>query len=158
MARHRVLVVGVGKRGKHHATYFHANPAFEVVGLCDVNSGRAAEAAPAVGDPRTGTDPAAMAKELGPDVFCFTTPPDVRSEMVRVGVECGARLIAFEKPVALTSAEGRKVKELLSGSAAKAVVSHQHRYGKHYQAVRDVIATGRIGRVHTVYGLSLIHI
>jgi len=114
MGEYRVLVAGLGKRGKHHATHFHANTRFEVVGLCDVNSDKLAEAAAAVGDPRTGTDAAAMAKELRPDVFCFTTPPNVRSEMIRIGVECGARLIAFEKPVALTSAEGRKVKDLLS--------------------------------------------
>jgi predicted dehydrogenase len=56
--------------------------------------------------------------------------------------------------VALTSGEGLKIKELLSGSPAKVVVSHQHRYGKHYQAVKDVIASGRIGNVHTVYGIA----
>ena len=32
-----------------------------------------------------------MARELRPDVFCFTTPPDVRSAMIRIGVESGAR-------------------------------------------------------------------
>ena len=154
MGKYRVLVVGLGKRGKHHATHFHANARFEVVGLCDVNPDRLAEAAAAMGDPRTGTDAAAMAKELRPDVFCFTTPPNVRSEMIRIGVECGARLIAFEKPVALTSGEGLKIKELLSGSPAKVVVSHQHRYGKHYQAVKDVIASGKIGKVRTVYGVA----
>jgi predicted dehydrogenase len=154
MGKYRVLVAGVGKRGKHHATHFHANARFEVVGLCDVNPGKLAEAAAAAGDPRTGTDVAAMAKELRPDVFCFTTPPNVRSEMIRIGVECGARLIAFEKPVALTSGEGLKIKELLSGSSAKVVVSHQHRYGKHYQAVKDVIASGKIGKVRTVYGVA----
>ena len=36
MSKHRVLVAGMGKRGKHHATHFHANPRFEVVGLCDI--------------------------------------------------------------------------------------------------------------------------
>jgi predicted dehydrogenase len=154
MRRYRVLVVGMGKRGRHHATHFHASARFEVVGLCDVNPGKPSEAAPAVGGPRTGTDAAAMARELEPDVFCFATPPHVRSEMIRVGVECGARLIAFEKPVALTSREGLEIKELLSRSPAKVVVSHQHRYGKHYQAVKDTIAAGKIGKVRTVYGVS----
>jgi predicted dehydrogenase len=154
MGKHRVLVVGVGKRGKHHATHFHGNPGFEVVGLCDIDAARVREAASAYGSPATGTDAAAMARDLEPDVFCFCTLPHIRSEMIRIGVECGARLIAFEKPVALTSAEGRKVRELLSGSPAKVVVSHQHRYGKHYRAVKDVIAGGRIGKVHTVYGVA----
>jgi predicted dehydrogenase len=154
MGKHRVLVVGLGKRGKHHATHFHANPRFEVVGLCDVIPAQMAEFASTVGDPSTGRDAAAMARELKPDVFCFCTLPSIRSEMIRVGVECGARLIAFEKPVALSSGEGLEIKELLSRSPAKVVVSHQHRYGKHYRAVKDAIASGRIGRVHTVYGIA----
>jgi len=29
------------------------------------------------------------------------------------------------------------------------VVSHQHRYGHHYQKVKEIIASGAIGRVHT---------
>ena len=36
MTKYTVLVVGLGKRGKHHATHFNANPEFEVVGLCDM--------------------------------------------------------------------------------------------------------------------------
>jgi len=32
------------------------------------------------------------------------------------------------------------------------VVSYQHRYGEHYQKVKEIIASGAIGRVHTVYG------
>jgi predicted dehydrogenase len=154
MARYKVLVVGLGKRGKHHASHFHANASFEVVGLCDVVPAQLTGFASTVGNPLTGTDAAAMARELKPDVFCFCTLPSIRSEMIRIGIECGARLIAFEKPVALTSEEGLKVKELLSRSPARVVVSHQHRYGKHYQAVKDVIASGKIGKVHTVYGVA----
>ena len=154
MGKHRVLVVGLGKRGKHHAAHFHANANFEVVGLCDVIPAPLAGFAPTVGNPPTGTDAAAMARELKPDVFCFCTLPSIRSEMIRIGVECGARLIAFEKPVALTTGEGLEVKELLSRSPAKVVVSHQHRYGKHYQAVKEAIVGGKIGKVHTVYGVA----
>jgi predicted dehydrogenase len=154
MTQHRVVVVGLGKRGKSHAIHFHAHSSFQVVGLCDIDAARLAEAASLVGNPATGSDAAALARELKPDVFCFCTLPHIRSEMVRIGVECGARLIAFEKPVALSSEEGLKVKELLSGSPAKVVVSHQHRYGKHYQAVKDAISSGRIGKVRTVYGVA----
>ena len=36
----------------------------------------------------------------------------------------------------------------------KAVVSHQHRYGVHYQKVKEIVASGALGRVHTVYGTA----
>jgi len=44
-----VMVVGMGKRGMHHATAFNANPRFKVVGICDIDQARldAAAEAPA---------------------------------------------------------------------------------------------------------------
>jgi predicted dehydrogenase len=35
------------------------------------------------------------------------------------------------------------------------VVSHQHRYGQHYQKVSEIIQSGALGRVHTVYAHSV---
>jgi predicted dehydrogenase len=69
-------------------------------------------------------------------------------------VESGAKLIAFEKPVAMSSAEAMRIRDLLSGSGVKAVVSHQHRYGVHYRKTADNIASGALGRVHTVYATA----
>ncbi len=154
MSTYRVLVVGMGKRGKNHAAHFHANPRFKVVGICDVDPAKLDGLAAGLDNPATGDNAAEMAAALEPDVFCFCTLPHIRSEMVKIGVECGAKLIAFEKPVALTSQEGQKVKALLAGSPAKVVVSHQHRYGPHYRAVKETVAGGKIGSVHTVYGIS----
>ena len=74
--------------------------------------------------------------------------------MIEAGIESGAKLIAFEKPVALTSAEGFEIRELLARRGVKAVVSHQHRYGEHYRKVQEIIASGALGRVHTVYGTA----
>lgn len=152
-SRYRVLVVGMGKRGMHHAQAFQANSRFEVVGVCDVDSARL-EAAAA----RFGSAKSKHARELAlsvrPDVFCFCTLPNLRVEMIRVAIESGARLVAFEKPVALTSREGMEIKRLLDESGTKAVVSHQHRYGEHYRKVKEIIASGALGRVHTVYGIA----
>lgn len=151
---YKVLVVGMGKRGMHHATAFKANPKFEVAGICDIDSARLEAAAPKLGNPQKGTDAAALAKAVRPDVFCFCTLPNLRSEFIRLGIESGAKLIAFEKPVAMTSAEGITIKEMLDRSGVKAVVSHQHRYGVHYQKVKEVIDRGALGRIHTVYATA----
>jgi len=152
--RYRVVVVGMGKRGTHHATAFHANERFELVGICDIDRARLEAAAAKLGNPQMSTDAAALAKDLKPDIFCFCTLPNLRAPMIRIGLESGAKLIAFEKPIALSSAEGMEIKRMLEGSGVKAVVSHQHRYGAHYQKVKEVIASGALGRVHTVYGTA----
>ena len=112
---HAVLVVGMGKRGMHHATAFNANPRFQVAGICDIDPASASTTPRAkLGNPQTGTDAAALARALKPDVFCFCTLPNLRTPHDPGGVESGAKLIAFEKPVALTSAERFTIRDLLS--------------------------------------------
>ena len=106
MSKYSVLVVGMGKRGMHHATAFNANPKFQVTGICDIDPKRLDDAAAKLGNPQKGSDAAALAKAVKPDVFCFCTMPNVRSSVIQAGIESGARLIAMEKPVALNSVEG----------------------------------------------------
>src|SRR6476646_6949751 len=154
MNQYSVVVVGMGKRGMHHAQAFHANPRFKVAGICDIDKARLEAAAPKIGNPEISTDAAALANKIKPDLYCFCTLPHLRLDFVKIGVECGAKLIAFEKPVAMTSTEGIAIRQLLDRAGTKAVVSHQHRYGAHYKKVKEIIASGALGRVHTVYGTA----
>lgn len=151
---YRVMVVGMGKRGMHHASAFRVNKRFELVGLCDINAERLVAVAAKLGDPQTGKDALALGKAVKPDVFCFCTLPDLRVSMLQTAVATGARLIAFEKPIAMSSATGAEVKKIISANGGLAVVSHQHRYGVHYRKVKEIIAGGALGRVHTVYGTA----
>jgi predicted dehydrogenase len=153
-SKYSVVVVGLGKRGMHHATAFNANPSFRVAGICDIDPQRLEAAAAKLGNPQRGTDAAALARAIKPDVFCFCTIPHLRLPLIQAGIEGGAKLIAFEKPVALTSTELFNIRDLLKQAGVKAVVSHQHRYGRHYQKVKEIIARGALGRVHTVYGTA----
>ena len=152
--RYKVMVVGMGKRGMHHATAFQANPRFELAGICEIDPARLDTAAAKLGNPPKDTDAAVLAKAVRPDVFCFCTLPQIRKDLVRLGVKAGARLIAFEKPVAMSSKEGLKIKAILDRAKVKAVVSHQHRYGAHYKQVKAIIDQGALGRIHTVYGTA----
>ena len=152
--QYSVVVVGMGKRGKHHAAAFNANPRFKVVGICDIVQAALDAAAPTLGNPRTSTDAAALARELKPDVFCFCTLPNLRTPLLKAGIDAGAKLVAFEKPVALTSNEAFVLRDMIKKSGIKAVVSHQHRYGVHYRKIKEIAASGALGRIHTVYGTS----
>src|SRR5882672_10902363 len=122
MNQYTVVIIGMGKRGVHHATAFHANPLFKVVGICDIDKARLEAASPKIGNPKISTDAAALANELKPDLFCFCTLPHLRLEFIRIGVSCGAKLIAFEKPVAMSSSEGLQIKQELEKGGTKAVV------------------------------------
>ena len=154
MAKYKVAVVGMGKRGMHHAAAFQADGRFEVAAVCDVDAARLDAAAAKLGVAVKTTDARKLPGMVRPDVFCFCTLPNLRAEMVQVGIDCGARLIAMEKPVALTTREGMEVRRLLAQSGVKAVVSHQHRYGEHYRKVKEILCSGAAGRIHTVYGTA----
>lgn len=152
---YKVIVVGTGKRGLHHATAFRSNPRFELAGLSDRDAERLAKAAAELGNPRTSPDPEALAREVQPDVFCFCTPPSVRLDLIRAGVKSGAKLIAYEKPMALSMNEAIEIKKAVDAARIKTVVSHQHRYGGHYRKVKEIVDSGSLGRVHTVYGTAV---
>ncbi len=154
MRTYRVLVIGMGKRGLHHATFFKANPRFQLIGVASRDSGRLQGAMSKLGNVPSSSDARALALSTKPDLFCFCTPPSVRLDMLKLGIECGAKLIAFEKPVALTSIELYAMRDLVRKAGVKAVVSHQHRYGVHYRKVKEIVGSGVLGRVHTVYGTA----
>jgi predicted dehydrogenase len=147
-----VAIAGLGKRGMHHAEAFAANPRFQVVGLYNPSPARLEVAQPKFSDAIASTDLDDMLTRTRPDIFCFCTPPHVRLPMVEAGVRAGVKLIAYEKPIALSTNEALQMFRLLREARIKSVISYQHRYGEHYQKVKEIIASGAIGRVHTVYG------
>jgi len=151
---YKVAVVGMGKRGGHHAAAFAKNPRFEVVAICEPDQARLDKAPAGVSGAKKFTSAESMIKEIKPDVFCFCTPPTVRLPLIKLGIQSGAKLIAYEKPIALSMTEAIEVRKLVASAGVRTVVSHQHRYGEHYRKVKEIIASGAIGKVDTVYGTS----
>jgi predicted dehydrogenase len=145
-------VAGLGKRGLHHAAALAKNPRFQLVGLCDIDQGRLDAARQKFGVVYGHTDAARLLLDTRPDIFVFCTLPQIRLPLIRAGIDAGVKLIAYEKPIATSMNEALAMYQLLRAAGIKSVVSHQHRYGEHYKKVKEIIASGALGRVHTVYG------
>src|SRR5262245_35360517 len=139
MKTYKVIVVGLGKRGRHHAVAFQRDPRFELAAICTRDRGKLEQAAAELGGQRYGTDPLAVAREVRPEVFCLCTPPQVRLPLIEAGIAAGARLIAYEKPMALSMNEAIAIRRAVEEAGVKTVVSHQHRYGAHYQKVAEIV-------------------
>jgi len=126
-----VAVAGLGKRGTHHADAISKNPRFKLVGLCNRSQDRLDAARQKFDGVYGNTAAAQMLADTQPDVFVFCTPPQIRLPLIRVGIEAGVKLIAFEKPIATSTNEALEMVKLMRKAGVKAVVSHQHRYGLH---------------------------
>lgn len=152
--RYRVCMLGCGPRGDDHLHGFRENSErFEVVGLCDQDPERLETMASryGIGEAAAYTDAARMLAEKQPDVFCFATMPQARLPLVELGIAHGVRALAFEKPMALSLAEARAIRDACDKTGVKWLVSHQQKYGRHFRQVKAIVDRGAIGKVHTIH-------
>lgn len=149
MARLRVAQAGCGNRGtKHLAGWLGQPDRFEVVGLCELDGARMRAAVEEYGLQAAAqfTDADRMLTETAPDLFCFVTPPAVRTELVELAAAHRVRGLAFEKPMALSLDAARRIVETCRGAGIKAAVCQQHLYTSSFQRLRRALDRGGIGR------------
>jgi predicted dehydrogenase len=149
MTKHRVAQVGCGERGKIHLDGWLANPdRFEVVALCDLDEAKMAEVARERGlSAPLFTDAEAMMAEARPDVFCFSTQPDVRLPMVELAVSHEVKGLVFEKPMATSLQEAWDITHLCREHRIKAAVSHQQKYVTSFQKLKAMVDRSAVGAV-----------
>ena len=155
MKKYTAVIVGCGPRGRHHARGFLANAdRFDLVAICDMDADRLKAASDEFGISKTYTDAEGMLSAEKPDVFCFATQPTVRLPLVELGVKHNVKAIAFEKPMALSLAEAKKIHDLCGQAGVKYTVSHQQKYAKQWQKVKAAVDSGEIGDVHTIHATT----
>lgn len=155
MKKYSVALLGCGPRGRDHAEAFLKNSdRFNLLALCDKDRERLQSVSSILNISKTYTDAEEMLSSEKPDVFCFATQPQVRFELVELGVKHGVKAIAYEKPMAASLAEAQRIHDLCKDVQVKTIVSHQHKYGSHWQKVKELIDSGEIGKVHTIHATS----
>src|SRR6266446_9319708 len=154
MHRYRAVLVGCGGRGQSHALGLLANPdRFELVALCDQDDARLGVLAAKLGISRGYADAEAMLAAERPDVLCFATPPAVRLQLVELGVRHGVRAIAFEKPLALSLTEARRIVDLCARDV-RAVVCHQLKHTAHWRRVKEIVQDGGVGEIRLLHATA----
>ncbi len=152
MKKHTVAQVGCGGRGKVHLDGWLRNPErFEVIALCELDETKMKQAAAEREiSPALYTDAEKMLADTRPDVFCFSTPPDVRLSLVELAAKYSVKGLAFEKPMATSLAEAERITRLCLDHGIKAVVSHQQKYLTSLQKVKSLVDAGDIGEVYQI--------
>jgi len=154
--RHPVAIAGLGPRGLAHLKGFLQVPdRFEVVGISDLTSDRINAALAQFGEIPAFPDARAMLEATRPEVFCFCTPPAIRLPLARLAVEFGVRGLAMEKPLGVSLAEARELRDLLDGSGIRTVVCLQHKYLTQMQKLHRIVHSGALGELRTVEATCL---
>ena len=158
MAKYRVARLGFGGRGKAHAAAFfkHADR-FQVVAMCELDEEKAGAFSGQYGIDHIYSDAEEMLAKEKPEVFSFSTQPTVRLPLVELAVRQGVKAINFEKPMAISLEEGRRIEKTCREAGLKAIVSHQGRFSSRYLGVKQIVESGDLGPIYAVYGHDLGH-
>lgn len=98
----------------------------------------------------TYADAERMLAETKPDVLCFVCLPQTRLALIELGVRHGVKAIAYEKPMAANWPEAKAIHAAVTSAGVKTILSHQHKYGGHWQKAREFVAAGEVGEVREV--------
>jgi predicted dehydrogenase len=149
--RYRVGIIGHTGRGNYgHGldTVWLEVPGVEVVAVADADERGLAAAVKRTGAAKGYADYRRMLDEVKPDLVSIGPRwLDQHRDMVVAAAERGVRGIYFEKPMCRTLAEADQMIAACEKHRVKAGISHQTRYSPKLPVVRELIASGKIGRV-----------
>ncbi len=152
MKKLRGAVVGYGFiMEKGHAAGYRQRADVEIVAIADISADRRAAAAAAWPDARIYADHTALFEaEAGKlDFVDIATPPSDHAEITHAALDAGLHVLC-EKPLAATIDEARAM--LRHANRAQRVIypCHNYKHAPVIKAMRSVIDSGRIGKVHLV--------
>src|SRR6476659_6345963 len=152
MHKFRGAVVGYGFiMDKGHAAGYRQRADVDIVAIADISADRRAAAATAWPQARIYADHASLlAAEAGSlDFIDIATPPSDHAVITHAALDAGLHVLC-EKPLAATIDEARAM--LRHATRAQRVIypCHNYKHAPVIKAVRGVIDSGRIGKVHLV--------
>lgn len=140
----RFLIVGFGNIGSRHAAQIAANPATELVAVCDTDACKTMN----TGLPAY-THLQDMLAAQPADVLCVCTPNYLHEAHTIAGLSAGLHTVV-EKPMALSTAECERM--IAAADACDRIIFavKQNRYNPPVQEVKKLVASGRLGRVYMI--------
>jgi predicted dehydrogenase len=149
--RYRVAVIGHTGRGDYgHGLdkVWSDVPGTEVVAVADADPKGLAEAANRLGGAKPFADYRKMFDEVKPELVSIGPRfIDEHHDMVVAAAASGVRGIYLEKPLCRTLEEADAMVAACEKHKVKLAVAHQTRYSPKLKVVRELIASGKLGRL-----------
>lgn len=146
----RVGLIGLGRIGAFHARTLADLDAVTSLVVTDAVPGVTAAVAAAV-----GAEPADTPEKLlaaGVDGVLIAAATDAHPALLRAAVDAGLPVFC-EKPLAAGLAQARATADAVRGAPVQ--IGYPRRFDAAFLAVRDAVAAGELGRVHTVRSTTL---
>jgi myo-inositol 2-dehydrogenase/D-chiro-inositol 1-dehydrogenase len=140
----RVGVVGAGLIAGCHVRAYAKASDVDVVAVADGRLAKAEQLAATVGAKVCADLDEVLA--LDPDVISVCTPPASHADLTVRALEAG-RHVLCEKPLALSVADARRIKDAAEASDRVVMIGHVSRYEPDHRAARDLVAAGQVGEV-----------
>ena len=141
----RILLLGLGRWGANHLRILKSMPVELFVS--DVDQRRLAESG--VGQAHQRTDPKSLFSTV--DGVVVVTPAQTHFELGKELLEMG-KDVFVEKPITLTSKEGKMLTEIADRRGRILQVGHIFRFDSASLWLRDAIADRQFGRLKTLRG------
>jgi predicted dehydrogenase len=144
----RVVVLGLGRRGREWVGILRGTPGFELAGAVEPHAEvrRAATAALALPDQLCHTELDAAVEAGRPQAAIVATSIDSHVEPCRAALARGLGVLV-EKPFTLALADARRLVAEAKARAVPLMVVQNYRYMRMPRTLRRLFASGELGRV-----------
>lgn len=141
----KVGLVGYGFMGHMHAQCYEATGRAQIVAVADVEPERRREAKEKLRC-ATFTSLSEMMNAVDMDMVDICTSTDLHEDMV-VAAAKARKHILCEKPMSLTVESCNRMIRAVLKAGVEMMVAHVIRFWPEYQVIKDIVDSGRFGRV-----------
>ncbi len=140
-----IAVIGCGGIGHTHARAAREIPGARLVGVSSRDEGRARQVAELEGCLFT-TDPATLLADPEVSLVSIATSSGSHAPLALAAIAAGKHVLV-EKPLAMTSDEGRRVMAAAVERGRTLSVVFQRRFEETFRVLRDAVTAGALGRL-----------
>ena len=146
----KLAVIGAGNRGGISKLAHQPEKGVELVGICDIDESAFETYADFDGEMEKFADYKDVLAREDIDGVIICTPDYLHIEHAVASLEAG-KAVYLEKPLAITVADCDKILETAKRTGSKLYVGHNMRFFPVMQKMREIVESGRIGEVQTVW-------
>lgn len=163
MKEQNAVLIGAGRMGWAHAQALQ-ELGLSISGVCDVRHEAVEAFRQEFSIPTAAcyTNSVAFFNSIqAPDLVVIATTADTHCKLVCDAARAGASAIICEKPMAVSITECDAMLEACCTSGTRLAINHQMRFMDQYKVVKDVLDSGRLGRLASMnvvagcFGLSM---